>query len=221
MVRSAAVAVAYDNSIFVIGGYDGERATDTVERFDTMTGKWFYDCASLPMPVSDAAAVLVDHSICLIGGATNCGTDNEEVLSTVIRYSPKRNQWTISQPMTTRRLFPSAVTFRGKVYVMGGVSPTHPDTDQLGGLIHSVMWVDTVEVYDSATDQWTIGTPLLSARQNPTAAIMMGHAYVLGGYCVEPLCSMEKLCLIGEDQHWTRSTDMPQKRDACRAIVLM
>ena len=61
--------------------------------------------------------------------------------------------------------------------------------------------------------------------------------YVVGGYCRDPLDSVERLPIesleeetVGKDKHgrrssasalWQCSTPLPEKRDACRVVVLL
>ncbi len=41
--------------------------------------------------------------------------------------------------------------------------------------------LDTVEIYDPATDAWSTGTPMPTARSGVAVAVLDGKAYVLGG----------------------------------------
>ena len=56
----------------------------------------------------------------------------------------------------------------GRIYVIGGYPSTR-------------VYVDTVEVYDSQTDQWWFGNPVPQPLHHTVAASVGGRLYVIGG----------------------------------------
>lgn len=69
--------------------------------------------------------------------------------------------------MLTARDRPAAVGLNGKMYVFGGQGPT-------GDL-------DSMEIYDPATDSWSYGPAMPSARHPASAVALDGKIYVFGG----------------------------------------
>eukprot|EP01004_Peranema_trichophorum_P006594 NODE_5411_length_1018_cov_57.765363_g4842_i0.p1 GENE.NODE_5411_length_1018_cov_57.765363_g4842_i0~~NODE_5411_length_1018_cov_57.765363_g4842_i0.p1 ORF type:complete len:215 (-),score=42.02 NODE_5411_length_1018_cov_57.765363_g4842_i0:374-928(-) len=183
--------------------------------------RWFYDVPEIPIPLSDAAATSVGECIYVIGGATECDTSEEKVLSTCIRYSLSTNKWDILSPMRIPRLFPAVCVARGNIYVMGGVTPDDngsiPRTHNHGLL--KLTWIKDTEIYNVKEDKWVAGPSLRSERQNPTGVTFLDSLYVMGGYCRDPLSTVEVLNL--NENEWKPFLDLPEPRDACRAIVLL
>jgi hypothetical protein len=136
--------------------------------------------------------------------------------------------------MSTSRLFPAAATVGNQIYVMAGVTPDEAGWKQFN---IRLMWVNSTEIYDPVENKWSPGPNLCSERQNPTAANFLDTLYVVGGYCRDPLDSVERLPIesleeetVGKDKHgrrssasalWQCSTPLPEKRDACRVVVLL
>ena len=84
--------------------------------------------------------------------------------------------WTQRVSMTTARDHPGVVGVNGKIYVFGG-------SNALGAL-------DSIEIYDPATDTWTFGQSMPGAKSAPSAVAVDGLIYVLAGdelvYCFDP-----------------------------------
>ncbi|MFC1545778.1 Kelch repeat-containing protein, partial [Gemmatimonadota bacterium] len=80
-------------------------------------------------------------------------------------------QWT---GMTTRpsiyREDNGAGTLSGKLYVVGGREPGHS------------IWLDSAEVYDPETGNWSTIAPMPTARENPIVVELDGRLCVAGGY---------------------------------------
>ena len=80
---------------------------------------------------------------------------------------PPGGYWTQRASMTTARDHPGVVGVNGKVYVFGGSNAS-------GAL-------DSVEIYDPATDTWTPGPSMPGAKGAPSAVAIDGLIYVLAG----------------------------------------
>jgi len=117
------------------------------------------------------------------------------------------------------------------IYVMAGVA-----SDQVAD--KEAPKANYTEIYDPATNEWFPGPELCSKRQNPAAANFLDTLYVVGGYCSDQLDSVERLPIEASEVEipaeddkthrrgstsaaWQWSTPLPEKRDACRVVVLM
>lgn len=117
-----------------------------------------------------AAAGEVDDKIYVAGGLNNGlgGTIN-----TLEVFDPYTNTW--STPVTSgtfsARRSATAVTVNGKIYVMGGTG------------VSGTVIVNTLEVFDPATNSWTTPTTTgtFTARASCSSAIVDGKIYVAGG----------------------------------------
>lgn len=74
--------------------------------------------------------------------------------------------WTTKSPMSTPRDRAAAVALDGKIYVMGGMNSS-------GAL-------SSLEIYNPATDTWTIGASMPGIKSEPGAAVVNGRIYVIG-----------------------------------------
>jgi len=98
-----------------------------------------------------------------------------------------------------------------KIYVVGGFTP-----DGKGSL-------DTLQVYDTKTDTWTMGSPLPKPLHHLAGATFDGKIYVVGGfeYDLWPLATwLGKNYLFIYDptsDTWVRGADMPTERGALTA----
>ncbi|MDH5543386.1 MAG: Ig-like domain-containing protein [Nitrospinota bacterium] len=129
----------------------------------------WYKKASMPTPRYQHSSSVVDGKIYVIGGRDNAGT-----LNTVEVYDPVANSWISSfstnypwKAMPTPRFGHSSSVIDKKIYVIGGVS---------GSAI-----LNTLEVYDPATNSWKSLTPMPTPRLFHSSSEVDGKIYVLGG----------------------------------------
>lgn len=76
--------------------------------------------------------------------------------------------WRRSSPLSTPRFLMAAAGLNGNVYSIGGFDGT--------------MLLDTVEVYNPASDRWQRAAPLLSPRRELAATGLDGKLYAIGGW---------------------------------------
>ena len=93
--RIGGSAANLNDSIYVMGGNDGENYLNTVERY--LDGDWVY-VASMNMKRSSSAAVACGGYIYVCGGY-----DGVERVNTVERYDPVKDKWEFISPMVYSR----------------------------------------------------------------------------------------------------------------------
>ena len=121
--------------------------------------------ADMPRLTTEATATALDDGIYVIGGYDEEG----EGVGMVEMYNTTTNIWAndIAQlPLPIHHT--SAASYDGKVYVAGGYVGDWTATD---GLF----------IYDPQTNEWTQANPMPTPRGYPTADIVNGKLYVLGG----------------------------------------
>lgn len=106
-----------NGQLYIIGGSDEDAILDTLIRYDPLEKK----CTTLS-PMSEcrcyvASATLNDTIVYAIGGRNRVNR-----LDTCERYDVTTNKWTFVSSMNSVRSDASAVAFRGKIYVAGGVN---------------------------------------------------------------------------------------------------
>jgi N-acetylneuraminic acid mutarotase len=166
------VAVA-DGKIYVIGGQNGEGVLNITEEYDPVTNEWVTK-TSIPTARSDFAIAVYQSKIYVIGGTIGPGIVVGESLLTGATevYDPITDTWEIKTSMPTPRQGLEANVVSDKIYLIGGVR-------YVGGFLHQKF--DENEVYDPATDSWTIKAPLPTAVWGYSSAVVDNEIYLIGG----------------------------------------
>ncbi|RKU23665.1 hypothetical protein C6499_18050, partial [Candidatus Poribacteria bacterium] len=196
--RSCFATGIIDGKIFAIGGRVqaepdkfGEIAIATVEMYDPKTDTWQRK-ADMPTRRSGVAVSVVDGKIYAIGGEEmkkkpwqmkkepwRKGWIYEaKGLPTVEMYDPVTDTWTQKADMPTPRKTRTCVV-DGKIYAIGGLA-VGPTVEKRGTL-------DTVEVYDPATDIWTRASSMNHARYWAALSVVNGEIYATGGTGPSPI----------------------------------
>ena len=81
--------------------------------------------------------------------------------------------WLSRTPMPIPRPGFATAVLDGEIYVLGGLDPTLPPTPEPA--------TTTVQIYDPATDTWTMGPGMSVAQYNHRAATANGKIYVFAG----------------------------------------
>ena len=192
-----------DGKIYAIGGLLSEEvALSNVEVYDPVTNTWM---EKTPMPTARfcMGCAVVNGKIYVIGGST--GSTAFDVLATVEVYDPVTDTWdTTKTPMPTRRAHISASAVKGKIYVMGGTKQ--------GGAVYTGL--NTVEVYDPATDTWETKISMPTSRFGLSTSVLDEKIYAIGGrrYPEQPnIVSIVEMYDPLTDE-WTEKRDMPTQR---------
>ena len=139
-----------------------------VARFDPATRQWTA-MTNLPTPRSSHQAVLVDHTLYVVGGWALAGGSFDSTWSDTLLscdVSQPNCEWKSSPvPFKTRAM--GAAVYHGKLYVTGGLTPEGSS--------------DGVWVNDLATGTWTPGAPLPAENMTPTAAVWGDQLFANGG----------------------------------------
>lgn len=181
--RTGLAAVAYDGRITLLGGEmptaaGGTAATDSVVTFypDVTTG-WseLYLLAPLPQPRAGLGAATLADQLFVVGGYEVAPATGSPT-ATPSMWVYRTNAWVATTPNgiplaslnTPRHSFGSTVV-DGKWVVAGGL-------DSQGRVL------DSVEVYDPASNRWTIAAPMPLARVHLALAPLNGRVFAVGGY---------------------------------------
>ena len=205
--RMGLVVGVVNGKIYAIGGLDTSTGTHLAanEMYDPATNSWTTK-ADMPTARSYSVAAVVNNKIYVIGGHRSSGTTNY-----VEEYNPATNSWTTKATMNSEREAVSAGVVDDKIYVFGGVdSNTNPNYA-----------VNLNGIYDPATNLWSSGVVMSTARAYTAAAALNGKIYVFGGW---NYINGSKLSTNAEYDavvnSWTTKADMPTARAYSVAAVV-
>eukprot|EP01060_Flectonema_neradi_P028120 TRINITY_DN3782_c7_g1_i1.p1 TRINITY_DN3782_c7_g1~~TRINITY_DN3782_c7_g1_i1.p1 ORF type:complete len:473 (+),score=53.51 TRINITY_DN3782_c7_g1_i1:165-1583(+) len=207
-IRSAPACAVHKGFIYVFGGFNGTIEYQTVERYDPVNQQWAdtSSITAMPFEACELGAISLGNLIYVIGGTQRRHSPGEKVLSIVQSFNPDTNEWCVLPSMSTKRMCPAAVSYRGKLWVIGG-------SDGDGAL-------NSVECFDPVTQVWSEGPPMVTLRSNATATVTQGRIYVTGGFYVNeggPLNTVE--CYDPSSGWIMMNWNMPEKRDACKVLT--
>jgi N-acetylneuraminic acid mutarotase len=162
--------------VYIAGGTfdsgDGEFMTNQLNVYDTGTDSWLQK-PRMPSESSRGVTGVIDGKLYVLTGMENgndeCGTSCSSPVTTrkFYRYNPFTNSC-IKRPWPKRaHVGGAAGVINGKLYVAGG-------GDAAGA--HAVL-----EIYDPATNTWTMGAAMPSPRANVAGAVLGSKLYVIGG----------------------------------------
>jgi N-acetylneuraminic acid mutarotase len=169
LARGAATAQAIDGLLYVTGGApnEGEPSYAQLDVYDVAADSWSTK-TSMPTPREHVASCAVGGTMIVVGGwrdreqATQRGAE---------QYEPKSDRWTKLADLPTGRGGLAAVAVGSACHVVGGEDWTMPPPGTF--VAH--------EIFDSATGQWTSGTPMTNARHGLGLALLDGKLYAIGG----------------------------------------
>ncbi|MEJ3750511.1 DUF6603 domain-containing protein [Actinomycetes bacterium KLBMP 9797] len=167
--------------VLVAGGTGGRShggcALASAELFDPATGKF-----AAATPMTDArtrhgAVALRDGTVLVTGGALATG-GRDAPLAYCELYDPVTGAWTPTGSLGTPRVGHQATLLAdGRVLVTGGDPPPH----SVGGRYRAGS-LDTAELYDPDSRQWTVAAPMPGGRgRHRAVAVPTGRVVVLGG----------------------------------------
>lgn len=177
--RGSAIAAEVDGKIYVIGGAipepgSGEisirpnrpaRSVGTNEMYDPATNTWT-ERSSMPTPRNHAFSGVVNGKIYVLGGRISSPFITvASDIDVVEEYDPVKNIWGAAKaPMPTPRSGGASATYDGKIYTAGGELETRTMTPAFRAF----------EVYDPATNAWTI-LPSLPIPRHGVAGAFLGN----------------------------------------------
>lgn len=188
------------NSIYAVGGHDGQSYLKSAERYDILDGNWHTDVADMKSERTSVGVVSLGGYVYAIGGQGSQSTST----ANVERYDPKNNTWEECAPLVERRLGAGVTVLNGKIYVMGGA-------DQRS--------LNTVECFDPITNKWTYVTPMLTSRKHLGCTAYQGKLYAVGGRGDSSEMN-DAECYDPERDCWEFIPSMSEKRSGIGLVEL-
>ena len=171
--RSQLSANVVNGKIYLIGGRTGGQysTVDLNEVYDPETDSWTTK-APIPYPVVQYASAVVDGKIYIMGGQDEFADPMN--LDLVQIYDPSEDTWSFGAPMKTVVWQAAAGATTGvwapkRIYVFGGL----PERSLYG--------TNTVQIYNTETDSWTLAASMPTPRYNLAVGVVNDTFYALGG----------------------------------------
>ncbi len=175
--RSDLGTAVVDNKIYAIGGLvlfsqDQEQTQSKEvgvnEVYDPTNNSWT-ERSSMPIPSSDFATAVYQGKIyCIGGGVTNVFNESNQTWESKTSegfnqvYDPSIDKWENKTAMLIPEISSQANVLNGKIYLLGG----YPNAS-------------IVEMYNPASDNWTIMTPI-PVGFNGASVVYDNKLYAIG-----------------------------------------
>ncbi len=112
----------------------------------------------------------------------------------------ENSTWQKGKDMITNRTEITASVLNDKIYIIGGADYRNDGA------------VNSVEIYDPNTNQWTQGTPLPYDLDHAPSVVYNGKIYLVGGFLQEKITSDKMLIYDPITNEWTEGTPLPEPR---------
>ena len=181
----------------------------TVEAYDSVTDTWS-EKADMSAPKAWLTTAAVNGRIYAIGGMRRLPNGDWTILDDVEEYDRVRDVWTKKQDMPAPRAFLGAAVVDDGIYVTGGfgvefflprveiyapakdrwnngnLMPMPLETVKVGvdGKIYVIGGENAsplVEIYDTTTRKWSVGTQMPTGRNRLSTSVVNGKIYAIGG----------------------------------------
>jgi N-acetylneuraminic acid mutarotase len=174
--RSGHTATLLANGkVLVVGGWNDNRL-NSAELYDPTSGTWSFT-GSLNIARDGHTATLLPNGKVLVAGGLFHGATSTSYTNTAELYDPATASWTFTGSLHTERAIHTATRLQnGKILVVGGTNVTV-------GFIVQPDGISSAELYDSATETWSVTGSLNVARSFHTATLLPnGNVLAAGGW---------------------------------------
>jgi len=180
----------FNNKLYILGGFRINTAmTDTIWEFTPGTNTWVQKSAHLPVPLGYIPTTAIGNLIYMAGGSTWDGTTIHDS-NYSFAYDP------IADSISTIASIPRA-TGETQALAYAQLTPAPFKMWVMGGGRDAPNPSNEVDIYDPASNSWSLGSHFLTPRRNFAIVAAGCHIWLAGGYAsdgVTPLSSMEIFC---------------------------
>jgi N-acetylneuraminic acid mutarotase len=183
-----------DGTVMVVGGTDGTNQLADTELFVSGQNSWSRAASLTTARARHTATLLPNGKVLVVGGVRTLkqGVDKDffdhafhiGYLASAELYDPVSKSWTATGTLNYPRADHTATLLPDeKVLVTGG---------QTYGEYDRVIEIDSAEIYDPGTTEWTESASMNTARTGHTATLLPGgQVLVAGGWDRAALSSVE------------------------------
>lgn len=184
------ITLSEDNKIYVFSG----EFPGTFGMYDIQSKKWTA-LPDLPVPVSFASGVLLNHSIYIIGGIDSLYRNTQAFQ----KFDLQQNLWTTLPSIPNATSHTVSEVCQGKIYVIGGY---------LGEDQHHFQSSSLIEIYNPVDQTWNKKSDMPTSRSDPSAVVINDEIIVAGGYTNAGMTNIVEKYNASTNQ-WLRKADMP------------
>lgn len=204
--RCGVGAAILGDSLYAVGGHDGQHHLKSVERYSMEDDEWKNDVADMRSERTSVGVVALNGFIYAIGGQANSSNETSSIssLDDVERYDPSTNRWEDCKKLIERRFGAGVTVLNDLIYVVGGADqkPTN-----------------TVECFDPSTNTWKYVAPMNVCRKHLGCTSCNGKIYAVGGRdSSNELDSAE--CYDPAKDEWKVLPPMREKRSGIGLVAL-
>ena len=205
-----------DGSVLVVGGdqtpairEDTFVVSASAERFDPAYNQWIAQPGSAGARSDHTATLLPDGRVLVVGGVGAGLT----AASAAEVYDPVAKQWRPTAAMHALRAHHTATLLPdGRVLVAGGLDPAS----------ESFTVLDSAELFDPATDTWTLAAAMPSPRQFHGAVLLpTGEVVLIGGETTGGAMASDAALYDPRTDHWRASPGGDDGRVLHTATLLL
>ena len=200
---NACVSAVCSGRLYVVGDN-----SPSVSCFNPQKNTWKSKDTEFPSQIDmDFTVTSLNEDFFVIGGYLK----SEGVAHEAHKYNPIRNEWKQLASMETGRAGHCTVVLEDLIYVIAGHN-TH-------------ICLNSVESYNTLSNQWSTVPALTNARRYFSAAAVSGKIVVVGGYCeigaltaakIEPSCEIFDPFL----NQWSVVSSPKVPRGACGILTV-
>jgi len=181
------------SAMVVLGGWDGDRALETVEMFDQRTGQW-NNFPNMLVPRRDHGAGVLGEYLYVVGG-----WNMDPYYSSTERFHIGTRTWSPGPPLASARGWPGVAVMGEYLYCVGG----YDARDRA---------VSTVERLHVHGDRWEHVADMNKVRGGCGVVAYRDRLYAIGGYDGKKKKKSVEVYDPNENR-WRLVTDMPASRE--------
>ncbi|WP_438029777.1 Kelch repeat-containing protein [Sorangium sp. So ce233] len=160
------------------GGSDDESVLKEAVLYDPATNTWSSAGTMSVTRHLHTATLLQDGRVLVVGGYTLNSDERPAGRTSVEIYDPATGAWTAAAPTNLPRMQHTATLLpSGRVLVVGGGGTIYGGTEE--EIVVLVDAGETAEIYDPASDTWTLTPPLNFRHTWASAVAPMSHGRVM------------------------------------------
>ncbi len=169
-VSNVDAAAVGPEDIYLIGGWTGTVAVNTVLRYNTNSNTWQAIATDpCPTPIYAHAAVTHDNKVYVVGGATASGVLNVAAIYVFNPSGTPGTRWSTLPALAPGRQYPGAAVVGDKIYAGGGIGTS------------TLTEYNSVLAFDIPSATWNAVVPMSAMRGGMGMFDLQGEPYAVAG----------------------------------------